>query len=684
MNAGGTRPQTGAQTPEVLVLAPGGRDARLATAILAEAGIAGRACADVAELHAGLDGAAAALVTEEALATADLRPLLAWIGAQPPWSDFPFILLARHGSGLERNPQVDRFNAQLRNVAFLERPFHPTTLVSVVRSAVGARRRQHEARAAIEDAARSADRLRFALLAGRLGAWEFDATYRTLDASDAFKAVFGRAPGDRFGFAELLDAVHPDDRDRLREAFAPAGTEDRGVECATIWPDGSLHWAELRGRATRGAGGRRLVAGVALDTTERRGTEEALRRHRERLEDLVAERTRALEESNLRLRQAAEERDRAEAALLQAQKMDAIGQLTGGLAHDFNNLLQAVLGSFDMVRRRAADPTQVERIAAAGADAARRGAKLTAQLLAFSRKQKLDLAPVAVAWLVDGMRDLLTRALGHGIELRLELDMEAGAALADATQLELAVLNLAINARDAMPQGGAVTVAVRQCEVALSAELAAGRYVVIEVSDTGEGMPPEVATRAFEPFFTTKGVGKGTGLGLSQVYGIARQCGGAARIRSAPGAGTTVTILLPAAPGEAAGPAKPDAAPEAPAAPVGDRLVLVVDDDPAVRRALAGWLDTLGYRVAEAADGRSGLDALDSLAPDAMLVDYAMPGLTGTEVAAAARARRPGLPIVLATGYSSDAALDTLPTLRKPFRIEDLAEVLDRALARPG
>ncbi|MEN0072917.1 MAG: ATP-binding protein [Paracraurococcus sp.] len=681
---------------EVLVLAPGGRDAAVATAILREAGIPAQACPDLATLSQGLDQACAAVLTEEALAGADLRALTGWTLAQPPWSDFPFVVLTRRGGGPERSPEAARLAGLLGNVAFLERPFHPTILASAVRSALAARRRQRQARDALAAEVTAAERLRFALHAGRLGSWEFDGGTGELRASEACKAVFGRAPGDRFGYPDLLSAIHPDDLGRMQAAVATALAEcgDYDIEYRTIWPDGSAHWAEVRGRAFRDETGRLLMAGVSLDTTARRAAEAELRRHRGQLEEQVAERTRALEAANRRLRAAAEERDQAEAALLQAQKMEAVGQLTGGLAHDFNNLLQAVLASLDLIRRRAADPAQVEKLAVAGGEAARRGARLTAQLLAFSRKQKMDLAPVAAGEVVEGMRDLLARSLGPGVGLRLEVGLAVGLALADATQLELAVLNLAINARDAMPGGGTLTVAVRAVELGLAADLPVGRYVAVSVSDTGEGMAPEVLARAFEPFFTTKGVGKGTGLGLSQVYGIARQSGGTARIESLPGRGTTVTILLPAAGSEAAArilarqpeDAMPGGAPVTAAASVG-ALVLVVDDDPDVRRALVGWLDALGYRVAEAADGRAGLAALESLAPDAMLVDFAMPGLTGAQVAAAAQRLRPGLPVVLATGYAAAAelgvdALIGLPVLRKPFRIQELAEVLAQALTR--
>jgi signal transduction histidine kinase/CheY-like chemotaxis protein len=681
------------QEDQVLVLAPGGRDAAVAAAILGEAGIRASTCADAGALHRGLDRAGTALATVEALATTDLRDLAGWVTRQPPWSDFPFVLLSRRG-GPERDPEVARLVGVLGNVAVLERPFHPTTLVSAVRGALAARRRQHQVNDALVAEAAAAEQLRFALRAGRLGSWELDVDTWELRASDACKAVFGRKPGEPFGYTDLLAAIHPDDLGRMQEA-AVAALEDSGdydIEYRTVWPDGSIHWAEIRGRAALDIKGRRRMAGVSLDTTARRIAEEELRLHRERLEELVAARTQALEEANRQLRIAAEERDRAEVALLQAQKMEAVGQLTGGIAHDFNNLLQAVLASLDLIRRRADDPVAVGRLAEAGTEAARRGAKLTAQLLAFARKQTLELGPVTAGTLIEGMRDLLVRSLGPGVDLRLVIDPGVGMALADATQLELAVLNLAINARDAMPGSGTLSIGVRAEELASGADLPAGRYVAVSVTDTGEGMPAEVAARAFEPFFTTKGVGKGTGLGLSQVYGIARQSGGAARIDSVPGRGTTVTILLPEIGGAVAAralarrPGRIAAEENTAAGTTGqDALVLVVDDDPDVRRALVGWLDALGYRTAEAASGRAGLTALQRLAPDAMVVDYAMPDLTGAEVVAEARRLQPELPIVLATGYAAATELASgplagLPRLRKPFQLADLAEVLERAL----
>jgi CheY-like chemotaxis protein len=359
-----------------------------------------------------------------------------------------------------------------------------------------------------------------------------------------------------------------------------------------------------------------------------------------------------------------------------------VGQLTGGIAHDFNNLLGALVASLDLIRRKPGDADRVKRFAEAGLEAAERGAKLTGQLLAFSRAQRIELKPVVVADLVQGMGDLLARTLGPMVRLDFRIDGD-GAILSDATQLEMAVLNLAINARDAMPEGGDLTIGTRRHQAMGDGELPAGEYVELSVADTGTGMPPEVAARAFDPFFTTKGVGRGTGLGLSQVYGIARQAGGTVRIESRPGAGTTVRLYLPrtSATSPSASVAEASSAVEEGAS----ATILVVDDDPDVRRMLVASLDALGYRVLEAADGPSGLAVLDGSEPDLMMVDFAMPGMNGAEVARTARERRPDLPIVFASGYADTAAIEAVAgthtaVLRKPFRVADLQAVLAAAL----
>jgi nitrogen-specific signal transduction histidine kinase len=391
----------------------------------------------------------------------------------------------------------------------------------------------------------------------------------------------------------------------------------------------------------------------------------------ETLEKRVAERTAALEKS--------------QAALQQAQKMEAIGNLTGGIAHDFNNLLQGLTGSLDLIRRKPENAERVRHWAEAGLQAAERGAKLTAQLLAFSRAQKLELKPLNLSALLEGMRNLLGRTLGPSVRVVLDLAPGETPVMGDETQLEMAVLNLAINARDAMPEGGTLTIATERRAVAQNPDLAAGDYLELRVSDTGTGMPADVAARAFDPFFTTKGVGKGTGLGLSQVYGMAQQAGGAVRIASEPGKGTAISIFLRITSDAAALNLK---IPERDiAAPAATATILVIDDDPDVRRFLVESLDSFGYAVLEADSGPAGLDTLERVTPDALVVDYAMPGMTGAEVARQVRIKHPKLPILFASGYAETRALETVSDentriLRKPFRMDDLQDAVAKALRR--
>lgn len=374
----------------------------------------------------------------------------------------------------------------------------------------------------------------------------------------------------------------------------------------------------------------------------------------------------------------------AEERLRQAQKMEVVGQLTGGMAHDFNNLLGAVVGGFDLIRRRPEDPVRVRSIAESGLAAAERGARLTAQLLAFSRAQKIDVRPVIAAAAVEGMRDLLSHTLGPQIRLSFELSEGRLPVLSDPVQLEMAVLNLAINARDAMPDGGDLTIRTAARRLSGDHELPDGKYVELSVADSGTGMPPEVASKVFEPFFTTKGVGKGTGLGLSQVYGIAQQAGGTARIASQLGIGTTVSLWLPATEAEASAGRAEGNAPEEVSA--GSAAVLVIDDDEDLRQMLRRALESLGYGVVEAADGASGIAEFGRYRPDLVLLDFAMPGMNGAEVAEAIRGLSPSTPIVFASGYSDTAALARvsgapIPLLRKPFRVDELQAVIQQALA---
>jgi len=380
----------------------------------------------------------------------------------------------------------------------------------------------------------------------------------------------------------------------------------------------------------------------------------------------------------------------AEEQLCQSQKMEALGQLTGGIAHDFNNLLQGVTGSLDLIRRKPSDESAVRRWAEAGLHAAQRGSKLTSQLLAFSRAQELELKSVKIQDLVQRMSDLLDRTLGPNVRLKLDLGREQLSGQCDPTQLEMAILNLAINARDAMKANGELTIVVRSVHVKDDPALGDGDYVELSVGDTGAGMSPEVVRRAFDPFFTTKGAGKGTGLGLSQVYASVNQAGGTVRIDSEVGVGTTVRLYLPRT---AAAPGSPGIEDRQQLSPASTKsaLVLVVDDDPDVRNFLDASLKSLGYKTLITEDGYAGLAALDRSEPDAIIVDFAMPGISGAEVARAARERRPDIPIIFSSGYFDTTAIAEIAgpdasLLRKPFRVDQLEAALARCptLLRPG
>jgi CheY-like chemotaxis protein len=345
-------------------------------------------------------------------------------------------------------------------------------------------------------------------------------------------------------------------------------------------------------------------------------------------------------------------------------------------------LLQGVAASLDLIRRKPGDPERVQRWAEAGFRATERGAKLTGQLLAFSRLQRMELKPVPLSDLVSAFREMIDRTIGPQIKVKLDLATDGLRVLGDEVQIEMAVLNLALNARDAMGDGGELTISTRAVRIERDGELGDGDYVELAVRDTGAGMPPEVVARAFDPFFTTKGVGKGTGLGLSQVYGAMRQAGGAARIESRPGQGTTVRLLLrrtddgKSAQPAAAGPERRNGS---------AARILIVDDDADVRLFLSETLQSLGYTVVEAEDGRAGLDAFERSAADVMILDFAMPGLNGAEVAKRVHERRPDFPIIFATGFADSAALQDvaradLPMLRKPFGLDELQRALEGAL----
>ncbi|NBB36842.1 response regulator [Pseudomonas kielensis] len=539
-----------AVSERALILAPLGRDSQIALTLLNEAGYDGVITQGLGVLCEQLEhGAGLLLISSEALLGADLEPLLRFIEQQPAWSDLPIVLLTHHG-GAEQNP-ASRFGTQLGNVTFLERPFHPVTLISLVSTALRGRRRQYEA------------------------------------------------------------------RDRLVD----------------------LYQSELRLKNT-------------LET----------------LEQQVEERTTQLRHN--------------EEALRQSQKMEAVGQLTGGIAHDFNNMLTGIIGSLELLRRRLARgcTEDLDGLIDLGVTSANRAAGLTHRLLAFSRRQSLDSKPVEMNTLVRSMGELLQRSINESIQLNMQLHDPLWVAEADPNQLESALLNLVLNARDAMPDGGTLAVKTfnQHLDTAFTeahGNLQAGDYVVLSVVDNGCGMPQATISRAFDPFFTTKPIGQGTGLGLSMIYGFSKQSRGHVTIQSAVGNGTTVNLYLPRFRGDLTQ-SQPTQVPHAPEAKAGE-TVLIVEDDPAVRVLVSAVLSELGYAFVEAGDADSAVPILDSEQRiDLLISDVGLPGMNGRQLAEIGRQYRPELKVLFITGYAEHAAvrggfLDPgMQMITKPFTFD--------------
>lgn len=500
------------------------------------------------------------------------------------------------------------------------------------------------------------------------------------------------------------DFLHPDDVERtvaLWQRCLETGEdyeiEYRFKEVAT----GNYQWFLARATPLRDPSGR-IVRwfGTCTDIDEAAAARETLARGRVELERLVAARTEELSAANERLRAEIEERERAEAALRQAQKMEAVGQLTGGVAHDFNNLLTVIMGNIETAKRHlAAGPGGFPEGARRAIDSAMRGAEraatLTQRLLAFSRRQPLSPKPADVNRLVAGMSDLLRRALGETISLETVLAGGLWRVEVDPNQLEAAMLNLAVNARDAMPDGGQLTIETANARLderyaSAHAEVTPGQYVVVCVTDTGTGMSQEVLARVFEPFFTTKEVGQGTGLGLSQVYGFVKQSGGHVKIYSEPGEGTTVKVYLPRL---TAAHWDEDEADEVAPPSRGEHTILVVEDDDDVRQHSVEVLRELGYRVLEARDGPAALRVLERHAGiELLFTDVVLPGLNGRELADAAQRLHPRLKVLFTTGYARSAIVHSgklnpgVEVLNKPFTYMALAakvrEVLGAAAPR--
>lgn len=507
--------------------------------------------------------------------------------------------------------------------------------------------------------------------------WMIDGEGRVTWVNQAWADFTGLEIDDALTM-RLGDTVHPDDKAQRRASAQAAITARRPFrsQYRVQNREGAWRWLDESAAPRQDHNGVHAgYVGACSDVTE-------IIEARRELEIRVAERTRALEASIA-------ERTRAEDALAQAQRLETVGRMTGGVAHDFNNLLTVIIGGLDMILRNVSDPIRVRRLAEAALDAGRRGERLNRQLLSFSRNQELKPETVDAAALLRQVEPLVRRAVDETIELSIEIAPGAGAAKVDPAQFEAALLNLVVNAADATEPGGRIVIAVER--LLLNADAIAGApagmHVRVQVRDTGSGMSPEVLARVFEPFFTTKEVGKGTGLGLAQVYGFARQCGGAATIESTVGVGSTVSLYLPAAMNDAAEPVAPDAVIDTTS--LDGARILLVEDDAAVRDMAHGLLTEFGALVATDPTGAAAQKRLDQGDDfDLLLTDIVMPGgLSGIELAGFAARRYPNLAIVLMTGYAGErlqgAKASDLPwpVLRKPFRGDQLADALVQALA---
>jgi PAS domain S-box-containing protein len=522
------------------------------------------------------------------------------------------------------------------------------------------------------------------------------------DSEQRYRTLF-ESIDEGFCIIEFFDGPHGPLSDYIHIEANPAYALHAGISNVVgqkpreMVPDEADGWAELYGTVLRTGvpirferelvatgrhlelaafriepASRRQVAVLFQDITPRKRAEEALQRINETLEARVAE--------------AIAERKHAEEALRQSQKMEAVGQLTGGIAHDFNNLLTGIIGSLDLlqVRLRQGGTAEIDRYVAAAQGASKRAAALTHRLLAFSRRQTLDPKQTDVNRLVIGMEELIRRTVGPQIAVEVVTAGGLWSTLIDSSQLESALLNLCINARDAMPEGGRITIETANKwldeRAAKERDLPPGQYLSLCVTDTGTGMTPDVIARAFDPFFTTKPIGQGTGLGLSMVYGFVRQSGGQVRIYSEVGHGTTMCLYLPRHYGDSAETVAA-AAPATSAHARSGKTVLVVDDEPSVRMLVTEVLEELGYIPVEASDGPAGLKMLQSdMRVDLLVTDVGLPGgINGRQLADAARTTRPDLKVLFITGYAENAIIGNghlapnMGVLTKPFVMETLA-----------
>jgi PAS domain S-box-containing protein len=559
------------------------------------------------------------------------------------------------------------------------------------------------------------DALTLAEQSAGIGVWSIDLTTGLVRGTAQFFRIMGLEPtGDQVPVDAIRALRHPDDRARVLAGFRHAlegGSDAYEIEYRIILPDGRIRWIFGRGRVVRDASGTPVrYSGVDLDITDRKAAEAELAAAKAALEQMNQVLEARVHERTVELEAEADRRMQAEARLHQAQKMEAVGQLTGGLAHDFNNILQVISGNLEIVARLLArTPDSIthatrDQLAAAVASAQRsaQSAKnLVNQMLGFSRLQNLKPSVFRIDDLATGMADMIRRTLGETIDVDIVASENVWPTRTDRNQLETALLNLVVNARDAMPNGGRLTIESSNVSVGLNApdDVPSGDYALLAVRDTGSGIAPDVLPKVFEPFFTTKDTGRGSGLGLSMVYGFVSQSGGHVRIASAPGEGTCVRLYLPRATNadlrvQAVSETKRSmprgtSTSETLARAVDGESILLVEDNADVRRLGVAALEQLGYQVLQAPDGHSALKLVDNVAlrVDAIFTDVILPGgMSGPEVVDRIRAKRPGVPALFTSGYTPDSVgahprlAGERRLLMKPYRIDALADAIRKTI----
>jgi PAS domain S-box-containing protein len=642
----------------ILVLAPTGRDAEIACSVLNKAGFSADCCASLEVVAAELDkGASALMLAEEGLTAHGMPALMSMLSRQPPWSDIPIVVLTSAGEMNEARLRSLNAFAPSGNVSYLERPFRQMTLISTLKMAMRARERQYQLRRTLTSLGESEERLRLALDSGKIGAWEWNVRLNRLVGSPRLHEFLGLPDGSlQDGLEALTGIIHPEDAVAFRQAveWALESGNDCEMEFRALRPDGETRWLYTRAKVFRDHESRpaRLI-GAAMDISERKQVEEDLRKGKE--------------------------------TLLQSQKMEAIGKLAGGIAHDFNNMLTAINGYSELLLGQLNDKAALNAGLGEILRSGKRAAALTNQLLAYSRQQIMAFQVVDLNTVVEGMYGLLQRLLNEDIRHVLRLKARLPNIKADPSQMEQVVLNLALNARDAMPHGGQLS--VETLAMRLGSEGFAryggappGDYVCLRISDTGVGMSDAVKTHIFEPFFTTKSLGKGTGMGLSTVYGIVQQSGGYITVDTAPGKGAAFEVIFPAvnekveAPAAQAGPKEPE--------PRRQGTILIAEDEGSVRAFLRQLLSQQGYTVLSAVNGEEALDLATAYSGEInlLITDVVMPGMGGRELAERLSRERPVMRLLFISGYTDDAILHhgvldrETAFMNKPFAPASLLE----------